>query len=427
MRWYWQLAIIGMVGGGAFAAYANWDRVRPLLMGATQQAAAPSTPGQANAPRPGGPPPGPGAPGAGPPPIVEVVTVSTGRVVEITEAVGTTRALESVTVTAKVSGIVERILFEEGQFVQVGQELVRLDSAERQADLEAARAAIMTAQAQRNEINLRLERARQLRATGAGTEAQVADLTLQLRTSESAIVAAQARERAAAARLDDLIVRAPFAGRVGVRQVSVGALLETRTAVTTLDDLTKVRLDFSVPEVLLASLRIGTPVRTRNVAFGDRWFTGTVAVIDTRIDPLTRSVRLTALIDNPDAVLRPGMFMNVALEVATRENTVLVPEEAIVGEGPRQIAFIVRDGRIDRRLVQIGQRQDGSVEVTEGLRPGEILVVRGVQRVRQGMQVVARPIGQTGAQTNGAAQRPQAQNAPTSSPTPAPARPTTTN
>jgi membrane fusion protein (multidrug efflux system) len=355
------------------------------------------------------------------------VTVSTGRVVEVTEAVGTTRALESVMVTAKVSGIVERILFEEGQFVQTGQELVRLDSAERQADLEAARAAIMTAQAQRNEINLRLERARQLRATGAGTEAQVADLTLQLRTSESAIVAAQARERASAARLDDLVVRAPFAGRVGVRQVSVGALLETRTAVTTLDDLTKVRLDFSVPEVLLASLRIGTPVRTRNVAFGNRWFTGVVAVIDTRIDPLTRSVRLTALIDNPDTVLRPGMFMNVALEVATRENTVLVPEEAIVGEGPRQIAFVVRDGRIDRRLVQIGQRQEGKVEVTEGLQPGEILIVRGVQRVRQGMQVVARPLGQAGTPTSNTTQRPQAQNAPTGSPVPPPATPTTTN
>jgi membrane fusion protein (multidrug efflux system) len=424
MRWYWQLAIIGVVGGGAYAAYANWDRVRPLLPGATQQAAGPSPPGQANTPRPSGPP---GAPGAGPPPVVEVVTVSTGRVVEVTEAVGTTRALESVMVTAKVSGIVERILFEEGQFVQTGQELVRLDSAERQADLEAARAAIMTAQAQRNEINLRLERARQLRATGAGTEAQVADLTLQLRTSESAIVAAQARERASAARLDDLVVRAPFAGRVGVRQVSVGALLETRTAVTTLDDLTKVRLDFSVPEVLLASLRIGTPVRTRNVAFGNRWFTGVVAVIDTRIDPLTRSVRLTALIDNPDTVLRPGMFMNVALEVATRENTVLVPEEAIVGEGPRQIAFVVRDGRIDRRLVQIGQRQEGKVEVTEGLQPGEILIVRGVQRVRQGMQVVARPLGQAGTPTSNTTQRPQAQNAPTGSPVPPPATPTTTN
>jgi membrane fusion protein (multidrug efflux system) len=177
------------------------------------------------------------------------------------------------------------------------------------------------------------------------------------------------------------------------------------------------RLDFSVPEPLLAALRIGTPVRTANVAFPGRWFSGTVAVIDTRIDPLTRAVRVTALVDNPGQALRPGMFMNVSLEVATRENALLVPEEAIVGEGPRQLAFVVKDGVVERRVLQIGQRQQGQVEVLDGLAAGEALVVRGLQRVRQGLRVTARPF--TSGQPPGSSSAPQ--------PGPQAARPTTTN
>jgi membrane fusion protein (multidrug efflux system) len=290
-----------------------------------------------------------------------------------------------------VTGIIDRILFEEGQVVPAGQVLVQLDAAERQADLEAARAAIETAQAQRNELMQRLDRARQLRTTGAGTEAQVADLQLQVRTAESNIVASQARERAAAARLDDLVVRAPFEGRVGLRQVSIGALLENKTPITTLDDLSQVRLDFGVPEVLLSRLRVGTPVRTQTVAFGARVFEGSVSFIDTRVDPLTRSVKLTALLPNPDRSLRPGMFMNVSLTVAVRENTVVLPEEAILGEGPRQVAFIVKDGKVERRVLRTGQRQPGRIEVLEGVEPGEMLIVRGLQRVRHGIEVTVRP------------------------------------
>jgi membrane fusion protein (multidrug efflux system) len=376
MRWYWQLSIIAVLGGVGYASYTNWSELRrqlPFL---------PALQAQANAPQ--------GRPGGQGTPIVEVTPVGTGRIVEITEAVGTTRALESVMITGKLTGIVDAINFQEGQTVEAGQELVRLDSAEREADLMAARAAIQTAQALRQEIMQRFERARALRQSGAGTEAQVADLTLQLRTAETAIAAATARERAAAARLDDMVVRAPFSGRVGMRQVSLGALIETRTAITTLDDLSSVRLDFSVPEILLSRLRVGTMVRTRTVAYGAREFIGEVAVMDTRIDPVTRSVRLTAIVPNPEGLLRPGMFMNVSLEVAVRENAVVIPEEAIIGEGARQLVFVIANNRAERRVVEIGQRQQGRVEISEGLRPGEQIVVRGLQRVRHGLTVNAR-------------------------------------
>lgn len=397
MRWYLQLAVIGVVGGLGYGGYTQWETIRGYIpgLGGTPAAATATAPG---APRPGGPG-GPG--GAGSAPIVEIAPIMRGTVIETAEAVGSTRAYESVVITTKVSGIVERLAFNEGQLVTVGQELVRLDAAERRADFEAAVAAVGQLEAQRNETGQRLERARQLRQTGAGTEAQVTDLTMTMRTAESAIVAAQARARSAEARLADLSIHAPFSGRTGVRQVSVGALVEPRTPVTTLDDLVRIRLDFQVPEGLISRIAVGAPITAQTIAHRDRTFNGRVEVIDTRIDTVTRSVRLTAIIDNPDMALRPGMFMNVGLQVVTRENALLIAEEAIVGEGPRQLAFVVREGRVERRVLELGQRLEGRVEVLNGVTAGEMVVVRGVQRVRQGMQVTARPLGQGGPPAGG--------------------------
>jgi membrane fusion protein, multidrug efflux system len=417
MRVSTQVSFIAVVGALGYAAYVNWATIKPLIPAslgggpvqtASVQPGPPSgAPGGGQAPggqqqaaqaggqRPpgqGGPPGagGPGGPGGAP--LVEVSPATVGTITETAESVGTTRALESVVITTRVSGIVEAVLFQEGQTVTRGQELVRFDMAERQAELEAARAAIETARAQREEVATRLERARALRTTGAGTDAQVSDLTGQLRTSDTNIVAARARERAASARLDDLVLRAPFAGRVGVRSVSVGALVEPRAAVTTLDDLSQMRLDFSIPEALLSNLKEGAQLRTQTIAFGNRVFAGRVAVIDTRIDPVTRSVRMTGLIDNADNALRPGMFMNVTMDVAVRQNAVTIPEEALVGEGPRQIVFVVKDGRVERRQVRTGQRSTGRVEIAEGVAAGEMVIARGTQRVRHGIPVTARPV-----------------------------------
>ncbi|WP_150286419.1 efflux RND transporter periplasmic adaptor subunit [Rhabdaerophilum calidifontis] len=382
MRLGSQIAVLALVGGAAALGWSQWTRVAPVLAqvpGFGFLAAKPSTGSRQ------------GQPGGGGPVLVEVATLATGAIVETTEAVGTIRAYESVALTAKVSGIVDRISFEEGQSVKAGDELVRLDVAERRADLEAARAAIATARAKREETMQKLQRALALRQTGAGTEAQVADLTAQVKTAETDVVAAEARERSAAARLDDLILRAPFEGRVGLRQVSLGAAVDSKVTITTLDDISRMRLDFAVPETLIARIAVGSPVAAESVAFPGRAFSGTVSVIDTRIDTVTRAARVTAVIPNPDQALKPGMFMTVRLRVATRENAVLAPEEAIVAEGPRQIAFRVRDGRVERRVVTIGQRQDGKVEILDGLAAGDVIVVRGVQRVRQGVPVQTRP------------------------------------
>ena len=385
MRVATQIATIVVIGGGIALGFMFRTGLLGQLVSAppAQQAAG----GNPSAGGPGGGPaagPGGGRGGQGAP-VVEVVTLTTGPIIEMSEAVGTTRAYESVTIASKVSGIVEKIIFTEGQDVKAGDVLVELDVAERKAELEAARA-------QREEVNQKFERAQQLRRAGAGTEALVADLTLQLRTVETTVAAAEARERAAAARLEDYTVRAPFDGRVGLRQVSLGAFVDTKIPITTLDDVGRIRLDFSVPEPLLSRVRIGAQINAQSVAFQGRVFQGTVAAVDTRIDPVTRSVKLMAVIENSDLALKPGMFMTVALEVARRDNAVIAPEEAIVAEGPRQVAYVVKDNRVERRMVMIGQRSFGKVEIIEGLKAGETIVARGIQRVRNGIAVQPRPL-----------------------------------
>lgn len=398
MRLAGQLLLIAALGGagyGGWYAYREGYLAKVPVLGqyVPQPAAAPAAPAS-----------GRGGPGG--PAVVDVDTVKTGRIVEVREAVGTVRAFESITVTAKVAGIIDRIDFEEGQKVKAGDQLVALDAMERKADIEGAIAESRRATALKNETQTRLDRAIALKRTGAGTEAQVDDLTAAVRTLESSVASAEAKRKAAEARLEDVTVRAPFAGRVGTRSVSLGAYVSPGTRITTLDDLSRVRLDFAVPENLLGRLKPGQAVKATSVAFRDRVFVGKVSVVDTRVDPVTRSIRLTAEFDNPDEALKPGMFLAVSLEVTARDDAVVVPEEAIVSEGLRHVVYPVKAGSVERRVIRIGQRQNGKVEVVEGLTAGETIVVLGVQRIRPGAPVTPRQIGAEPATPPAARQEP---------------------
>jgi membrane fusion protein (multidrug efflux system) len=326
---------------------------------------------------------------APPPPAVEFVLPATKRVIEKAEAVGTARANESVTLTAKQTGTVARIQFQEGQAVRTGQVLLELESRERAADMDSVRAEIQQARAVADEIRQQLDRTRALRATGNAPEARVDQLESQLRAAEGRIRQNESRLRAADARFDDFRIVAPFDGRVGLRQVSIGALLQPGTVVTTLDDVRTIKLDFSIPEQFLGVLRQGLTVAATTPAYPGRAFEGQVTAIDSRIDPATRAVRLNATFENSDGALKPGMFLNVGLSVATRENALVVPEDALVAEGARQFVFVVADGRSVRREVKLGLRQQGEVEILEGVAAADQIIVRGLQRVRHNAPVRA--------------------------------------
>lgn len=355
MRMMTQVAVLALLGGGAAGWHVYGERVGlppPLrllgLESADQEA------GRRGAP--------------GGPVSVVVQPVRTATVVDRVESVGTVRAREAVTITSKVAGMVEAIRFAEGQRVEAGEALVQLDAAALRAELDQARALLDDARNQ-------LSRARQLQP-GQTIAAQ------RLETLEALSRQAEGRVRQASARLEELRVIAPFSGRVGLRQVSPGALIQPGTTITTLDDTSRVRVEFSVPEVHLARIRVGRGVTARSAAYGERRFRGEVAVVDTRIDPATRSIRVISEFDNSDEALRPGLFLTVELVLEERPNALLVAEEAIDPVGDRAFVYVVRDGRARRQEVRLGLRLPGEVEIREGLAAGEPVIVRGIQRLR---------------------------------------------
>lgn len=357
MRTLPQLAVLALLGGVGAAWHVYGEQFglpRPLAL-VGLEAAAPTQQQR-------------GAAGGGAPVGVVVSPVRTATVIERAESVGTVRARDAVTITAKVTGMVQAIRFQEGQRVREGEDLVELDAAALRAELDQARAFSDDARSQ-------VVRARGLQP-GQTIAAQ------RLETLEALMRQAEGRVRQAEARLQELRVAAPFSGRVGLRQVSVGALVQPGTIVTTLDDISRVRVEFSVPEIYVARVRDGSPVIARAAAFGDRRFEGRVAVIDTRIDTTTRTVRVISEFDNPEEALKPGLFMTVEIEMERRPDALVVAEEALDPIGDRNYVFVVRDNRARRVEVRLGQRLPGEVEIVSGLRAGEQIVVRGIQRLR---------------------------------------------
>jgi membrane fusion protein, multidrug efflux system len=310
--------------------------------------------------------------GGGGVPSVTLAPVRAERVSQKLEAIGNARANESVDVSSKTSNIVTAVRFRDGERVQRGQLLVQLDDAATRADVAAAQAALAESESQFN-------RSRELLATQALSKSSYEQL-------EATVKANRARLQAAQSRLEDTVIRAPFSGRVGLRRVSLGTLISPGAVITTLDDTSVIKLDFSVPENFVASLREGLSVRATAPAFPGRTFNGKVASIDSRVDMNTRSVLVRALLANEDGALKPGMFLNVALANDERESLV-IPEEALTPEAERQYVFVVADGKAQRREVRIGVRRPGSVEVLAGLEAGERVIVEGTQKVRDGAPV----------------------------------------
>lgn len=309
------------------------------------------------------------------------------------EAVGSLAANESITVTSKVAAVITAIRFTEGQQVTTGQALVATEDSEARANLAAAQAAAL-------ESRNAFERGKQIYGQQLISKSELDTLDAKLKAD-------QARVHAAEAQLAEHTIRAPFAGRVGLRKVSVGALVNAGTEITSLDDTATMKLDFSIPETFLATVRAGLEVQARASAFPDQQFKGKVATVDTRIDPETRSVAVRALLPNPKGMLRPGMFLTVNL-IRERVDALLLPEQALVPEQDKQFVFVVvRDEgtpssgwKASKRAVTIGRRQPGVVEVVSGLTTGDQVIVEGTLKVRDGAPV-SLAAGQGGARPGG--------------------------
>jgi membrane fusion protein (multidrug efflux system) len=325
-----------------------------------------------------------------PPTPVDVATVRAGTVIVTLEAVGTALANESVTVSSEVTGVIARIRFEEGQKVRQGAVLVEFDSGVEAAEVEVRQAQIQVRQAELENARQLYDRARRLVQSQNISAARVDEVTAGLKAAQAALRSAEAALKSAEARLVKQRVTAPFGGRLGIRHVSPGALIEPSDAIVTLDDISVIKLDFQVPEKNLAHIQVGQEVSAGADAYPGRVFFGIVSTIDTRVDPVTRAVGVRALIRNDDEALKPGMFMLVQLGVDTRNNAALIPEEAVVSDGTARYVYVVVDGEARRQPVSLGQRMPGEVEVTGGVEAGQVVITGGIQKVRDGAQVVAR-------------------------------------
>ncbi|MGO3126519.1 MAG: efflux RND transporter periplasmic adaptor subunit [Luteimonas sp.] len=289
-------------------------------------------------------------------------------------ALGTVNARESITVTAKVSEIVQRVHFDSGDEVTAGTVLVTLSGNQQQATLQAAEAAAVDADSQ-------YRRGAELVESQLISRASVDTL----RADRDAARATVAEMRA---NIGDRTVRAPFAGVLGIRQVSPGALVTPGTPIATLDDVDSVFVDFPVPETLLARIAVGQTVIGQVAARPGMRFEGEVQTIDARIDPNTRAVLVRAGFENPEHLLRPGMLVEVRLQQQARQ-ALMLPEIAVVQVGRDTFVFRVReDETVEQVPITVGVRAQGLVEVLEGLEPGTRIVVDGTGKLRAGMTIV---------------------------------------
>jgi membrane fusion protein (multidrug efflux system) len=376
--------LLGAVAGALlvlFYAHVVGERAKrdPAALGGSPQGGPPAgvrpgggpasgVPGAGRPPGAGGPP----GPGGGPPVGVIAVPVRSERLAFELEALGTARANESVDITAKVANQVTAVRFDEGQRVRRGAVLVELDGVQARADLAVAEAVLAESRSQ-------YQRSRELYSTKVLSDSQIEQIEATFKANEARVASARAR-------VSDTVIRAPFDGRTGLRRVSVGSLISPGTVITTLDDTSTIKLDFTIPETFLAAVTPGLDITAGSVAYPDARFGGRVASVDSRVDPATRSVTVRALLPNPEGLLKPGMFLTVRLSRGAID-ALLVPEHSLVPEQGDVFVFVVKDGAAEKRRVRIGERRVGDVQVVEGLVAGELVVTEGTQKLRDGAPV----------------------------------------
>lgn len=285
---------------------------------------------------------------------------------EIVEAIGTTEAVQSVFITARVTDTITDILFSDGQVVLKDDVLLKLVSIEEEAFVEEAESNLIEAEQQ-------FERTKDLVSQGNASNAALDSQRRRLNEARFRLTAAKAR-------LDDRMVKVPFDGVLGFRQVSVGSLVTPTTPITTLDKIDQIYLDFAVPERFLSSLQKGLVVNATVSAYEGRTFEGVVQTVGSRVDPATRAVLVRAEIDNKDFLLRPGMLMTVRL-ISRRWQGVAVPEQAILPTAGKSYLHVIEGDMAIRREVTIGIRRPGYVEIKSGVEVGEMVVTEGAFRL----------------------------------------------
>ncbi|MEO6216063.1 MAG: efflux RND transporter periplasmic adaptor subunit [Sphingomonas sp.] len=306
------------------------------------------------------------------PPLVDAAPATPHVFSEEIETIGTARANEQVTLAANVTERVDRLLFDDGMIVRRGQLLAVLSQSQEQASLTGAVASEVQARTQ-------LQRVEQLSKLGFVTRSL-------LDTQTATVGKARADAAAIRAQINDRMIRAPFSGHVSLRTISEGSIVTSGTPIVTISDVSRIKLDFTVPETKLKSLRAGQTIRAVAATFPDAPLVGTISVIDPVIDLSSRAAMVRAILPNPGGRIKPGMLLTVKIETGRRA-ALAVPEIAIVSEGEHRYVFVVdATGKAKRSAVQTGLRDNGLIEVT-GLPSTARVISEGVVKVTDGMKV----------------------------------------
>ncbi len=312
---------------------------------------------------------------------VFVTVVKQQPFIDQIEALGTLKANENVDLTSSVTERVTSINFDDGQRVTQGDVLVEMDSAEEEALLKEEQSRLAEAKRQVARLKPLIDR-------GATSQSTLDEAELEIQTSKARIIAIQSQ-------INERRVTAPFDGKLGLRNISVGSMAQPGTLVTTIDDDSVMKLDFSIPEIYLPALNEGGVIQATTRAYPDVTFKGTVSSIDSRIDPLTRSISVRALLPNDEHKLKPGMLMRVKLEKNPRQALIL-PEEALVPKGDKNYVFTILDDgtstSVKLNTVEIGSRRKGQAEILSGIQDGDQIVTHGTLRLQDGSAVTIKAV-----------------------------------
>lgn len=312
---------------------------------------------------------------------VETATVEQRDLAVTISTVGSLEADASAEVSSQYSGVVSRILFEEGQDVAAGEVLVQLDGEKLRAELEAAEATLTRARAEAANLERQVERNEQLLAQGAISQQAFDDVRTSYESATARMEEARARVSLARRTLQDATIRAPFTGRVGGRDFDVGDYVNEGQPLFPVVDDDTLKVEFTVPEQYVGRLETGLPVRVRVRSQPERWYEGEVYYVSPVVDRANRTVALKARVPNADRQLSAGQFADVRTVIEVRERALVVPEAAVVPRSGRNLVFVIRDGRALQREVSLGERQRGIVEVLSGVSRGDTVVIAGQQRL----------------------------------------------
>lgn len=329
---------------------------------------------------------------SGPPPEIVSSSVAEKQAWEGSlSSIGTVASSKGVTLSNDLPGVVSRILFESGATVREGQVLVELDTS-------VERAQLASAIARRDLATKTIDRTRSLVASGSLSQAQLDNDESLLRTATTDVEGIQAQ-------IARKTVRAPFAGKLGIRQVNLGQYLGPGTPITVLETIDALHVDFTLPQQRLSELKVGMPVRIQLEAEAGAPIQGTIGAIDPAVDATTRTIRLRANVPNATEALRPGMFVRVSVLLPGDESVVAVPATAILHAPYGDSVFVVedkpagspgdattRDGKTVKsarqQFVRVGLARGDFVSVLDGVKPGQELVIAGGFKLRNGAPIV---------------------------------------